>query len=239
MSTDEDQDRFNGLSAMIYEELKDTEFVAAPARTEVRDDCENCGDMRSQLSAAEAELDRMRETLALHRAEWAAEMEAARRDGNQLVGRVAKLKAEAARVGICGDRAPTPTTLTVCDLPAGHAGWHGADNLPQLSDAGHVFAGVPSRMSWSTDEQGQVFALAPLGSCGCDLHSLLAEELKDPQFAAAYLRAEIRAEARAEGYERGRAGAIADLRARHEESNGLLLGYASAAAYLEAKGHQP
>lgn len=43
------------------------------------------------------------------------------------------------------------------------------------------------------------------------------------------------ADAEARGYQR----AITDLRARYEESDGLFLGYLSAAAYLEAKGHQP
>jgi len=72
-----------------------------------------------------------------------------------------------------------------------------------------------------------------------DLDALLAERLKDPTFVDAYIQAGLITGARAEGYRLGRAEAIADLRARADGSDGLLIGYMSAAAYLEAKGHQP
>lgn len=50
------------------------------------------------------------------------------------------------RVGICGNVAPSATESAphlVCDLPAGHDGWHGADNH-SAAPAGYI----PSRCSW-------------------------------------------------------------------------------------------
>lgn len=48
-------------------------------------------------------------------------------------------------VGICGAKPDGPTWL-ICDLPAGHAGWHGADQLAE-----HPL-GVSSRCSWTERE---------------------------------------------------------------------------------------
>lgn len=72
------------------------------------------------------------------------------------------------RVGICGNRATAVIgglldVGAVCDLPAGHAGWHGADNPPSNGSP-------PSRMSWSVDDQGPIFGLST-AETWCDLHA--------------------------------------------------------------------
>lgn len=56
---------------------------------------------------------------------------------------LASVRAE--RVGICGNQLDSVLggPMLVCDLPAGHDGWHGADNPTELSP--------PSRCSWSTE----------------------------------------------------------------------------------------
>lgn len=74
----------------------------------------------------------------------------ARTDVPDLLAEVERLTAELARVGICGDRLPGLVNYepsSVCDLPAGHAGWCGADNPPNAT-------GVQSRVSWTRDAQG-------------------------------------------------------------------------------------
>lgn len=58
------------------------------------------------------------------------------------------------RVGICGDQTrfgvlPGAPTALICDLPAGHDGWHGAE-----TGAVHPAGYVPSRCSWTVDVVG-------------------------------------------------------------------------------------
>ena len=76
-----------------------------------------------------------------------------------LAAEVAALRIQVAhlsRNGLCGNRAPSllESSVRICDLQAGHAGWHGADNDAPATPAGRALVGLPSRMYWNVEPVG-------------------------------------------------------------------------------------